>query len=266
MRIQEEELKTLATRAVDAHNRVISATTVVTPSGWIGNVNTVVECTLPEKILMAAHSLEEAGQSPFSAEALIVAAWQKYPRAFGLKGYVEQYPDSNKVLAAIMGGKGIARRGWLAKMGQKLYALTRDGRQVIRRLFSDDEQPEAAASTEPVKVSPEHDKLVNNLLASSAFDKYREGRQTELTFADACRFWNVTDSLSNEVLNARLDHVGAGIAAVERQVGFGSATLSNGRSISPTDLEQLGDLHEYLEERFSRHLTLLRNRSGKPVK
>jgi len=227
-------------------------------------VNCGVECTLPEKILLAAHGLEEAGQSPFSAEALIVAAWQKFPRAFGLKGYLEQYPDSNKVLAAIMGGKGIARRGWLAKMGQKLYSLTREGRQVVRRLFTDGEQPEAA-STEAVKLSAELEKLINGLLASSAIEKTREGRQTELTFVDACRFWNVTESLSSEVLNARLDHVGAGIAAVERQVGFGSATLNNGRSVSPAELEQLGDLHEYLEERFSRHLTLLRNRSGGAV-
>ena len=231
-----------------------------------GTVNTVVECTLPEKILMAAHTLEDAGQTPFSAEALIVAAWQKYPRAFGLKGYVEQYPDSNKVLAAIMGGKGIARRGWLAKMGQKLYALTREGRQVVRRLFSDDAPSETTTSTEPVKLSTDHEKLIHLLLASTAFDKHREGRQTELTFADACRFWNVTDSLSSEQLNARLDHVGAGIAAVERQVGFGSTTLNNGRSVSPADLEHLGDLHEYLEERFARHLTLLRNRTGRPVK
>jgi hypothetical protein len=226
------------------------------------NVNPVTECTLPEKILLAAHSLEEAGQSPFSAEALIVAAWQKYPRAFGLKGYVEQYPDSNKVLAAIMGGKGIARRGWLAKMGQKLYSLTREGRQVVRKLFVDEEQPEGAGD-EPVKISAEHEKLLHVLLNSTAFEKHREGRQSELTFADACRFWNVTESVSSDVLNARLDHVGAGIAAVERQVGFGSATLNNGRSVSSKELEQLGDLHEYLEERFSRHLSLLRNRTSR---
>ena len=225
-------------------------------------MNTVVECTLPEKILLAAHGLEESGESPFSAEALIVAAWQKYPRAFGLKGYAEQYPDSNKVLAAIMGGKGIARRGWLAKMGQKLYALTRDGKQVVRRLFVDEEEPEDSTG-KPVKLSQEHEKLLQQLLNSTAVEKYQEGRQAELTFADACRFWNVTENTSSDILNARLDHVGAGIAAMERQVGFGTATLNNGRSVSSKDLDQLSDLHQYLEERFSRHLTLLRNRTGR---
>ena len=108
-------------------------------------VNTIAECTVPEKILLAAFQLEEAGQSPFSAETLIVAVWQKFPRTFGLKGYAEQYPDSNKVLASIMGEKGLARRGWLDKMGQKLYALTREGRQ---------RGAPAAASDEPAGRPP----------------------------------------------------------------------------------------------------------------
>ena len=93
-------------------------------------MTTIAECTVPEKILLAASELEEKGESPFSAEALIVAAWQKFPRAFGLKGFSDQYPDSNKVLASIMGGKGLTRRSLLVKMGQKLYALTREGRAI----------------------------------------------------------------------------------------------------------------------------------------
>ena len=91
----------------------------------------------------------KSGQSPFSAEALIVAAWQKYPQTFGLKGYAEQYPDSNKVLTSIMGEKGLARRGWLVKMGQKLYALTREGRQVVRRLLPGRRRSRAAGRARP---------------------------------------------------------------------------------------------------------------------
>src|SRR5580765_453369 len=94
----------------------------------------VDEFTVPEKILVAAESLDKQGQSPFSAEALIVGSWQKFPRTFGLKGYAEQYPDSNKVLTSIMGERGLAKRGWLAKMGQKLYSLTKEGKSAANRL------------------------------------------------------------------------------------------------------------------------------------
>jgi hypothetical protein len=224
-------------------------------------VNPIAECTLPEKILLAAFQLEEAGQSPFSAEALIVTAWQKYPRTFGLKGYTDLYPDANKVLATIMGVKGLAKRGWLTKMGQKLYAMTRDGRQVVRRLLQGEDQPEAAVSTAPVKLPSDHDKLLQGLLTSSAVEKYTGGRKQEMNFADACRFWNITEHLEAKVLDERLEAVGRHLILIEREIGSGSAVLGNGRKVELDDINLLADLHEYLVDRFSRHLMLLRNRA-----
>jgi hypothetical protein len=222
-------------------------------------VNTIADCTVPERILLAAFQLEQDGQSPFSAEALIVTAWQKYPRTFGLKGYDERYPDSNKVLASIMGEKGLARRGWLAKMGQKLYALTREGRQAVRRLQQGDD--EATPPPVPVKLTRDHDRVLQNLFASTAYEKHRAGQQEELKFADACRFWGITENLSGEALDARLDHLGAALAEAEAQIGPARAVLGNGRSVTRDDLGLLGDIHRHLQERFARHLTLLRNRA-----
>src|SRR2546423_15387007 len=121
------------------------------------SVNVVAECTVPEKILLAASQLEDEGQSPFSAEALIVGAWQKFPKTFGLKGYADQYPDSNKILTSIMGEKGLARRGWLVKMGQKLYALTRDGKQVVQRVLLEEEEEAPGAN---IKLGREMEKVV----------------------------------------------------------------------------------------------------------
>ncbi len=224
-------------------------------------VTPVSECTLPEKILLAAFGLEEQGQSPFTAEALIVAAWQKYPRTFGLKGFEDLYPDSNKVLASIMGEKGLARKGWLLKAGMKIYTLTRDGRQVVRRLHGEATPPKPAA---PVRLDREHDKLLQGLFASSAYDKFREGRQQELKFADACRFWGITESLSGDALDERLDQVEMTLAESERQIGAGRAILASGQSISADDTGILCDLHGYLRQRFAPHLTLLRKRAGRP--
>jgi hypothetical protein len=230
---------------------------------WGVNVNTIAECTVPEKILLAAFQLEEQGQSPFSAEALIVASWQKYPRTFGLKGYDEQYPDSNKVLASIMGEKGLARRGWLIKMGQKLYSLSHEGRRTVRRLLQGEEQPESLKSDRPIKLSKEHDKQLQGLFVTTAYEKFREGRQQELTFADACRFWNITENLSADALDARLDHQRAALAEIERQLGTSNANLSDGHNISGEDIALLCDIHNHLLQRFSRHLTLVRNRAPK---
>ncbi|HJT76800.1 MAG TPA: hypothetical protein VJ739_06320 [Gemmataceae bacterium] len=224
-------------------------------------MSTVAAPTVSEMILLAAWELEEQGQSPFSAEALIVTSWQKFPRAFGLKGYADQHPDSNKILASIMGRKGLTRRSLLVKMGQKLYALTREGRQAVRALQNADE--ERPAATEAVKLPRDQEKFLLALLASTALEKFKEGRRQELTFADACRFWGITENLHGEVLDARLDRAQSALASVRRLIGTGSAVLSNGRSVDTDEVAQLGQVHAYLEERFNRHLTVLRSRSGR---
>jgi hypothetical protein len=225
-------------------------------------VDTVVDYTLPEKILLAAAALEEAGQSPFSAEALIVGAWQRYPTTFGLKGYTEQYPDSNKVLSSIMGEKGLTRRGWLSKVGQKMYNLTREGRSVVRRLRTDVEEPEDTGG-EPVRLTADQEALLYELFASPALEKYREGRKHEMMFADACRFWNISNGLSAAVLDARLDRVRDGLQAAERLLGRGGAVLRDGRAVDRAAVHLLIEAHEFLEQRFARHLTLLRNRGAR---
>jgi hypothetical protein len=222
---------------------------------------TAASCTVSEMILLAAAELEEKGQSPFSAEALVVAAWQKFPDTFGLKGFAEQYPDSNKVLASIMGQKGLARRAWLAKMGQKRYALTREGRQAARHLRDDSE--EAPAPPQVITLARDQDKFLRGLFASTAWQKFHEGRKTELSFADASRFWDLTESLQGAALDARLERFANSLTALKRLIGRGSATLSNGHSVGADDVVRLGQLHTFLEGRFTSLLTLLRNRPAR---
>lgn len=224
-------------------------------------LSTVAECTVPEKILLSAADLEEGGLSPFSAEALIVASWQKYPQSFGLKGYVDQYPDSNKVLSSIMGVKGLAGRGWLVKVGQKLYALSRDGRQVIHRLRHGEDAPPPPSSLS--RLSREQEKFLNGLWTSTAFEKMQEGRPQELNFSDACSFWGISDDTRGPAVTARMDQILASFADLERFLMLGDATLSSGRSVVPTDVSRLTELHKQLEQRFARHLNLLRSRGGR---
>ncbi len=216
-------------------------------------------------ILLAAWQLEEAGQSPFSAETLIVTTWQKYPRAFGLKGYTDQHPDSNKVLASIMGKRGLARRAMLVKMGQKLYAMTREGRQAVRELMNEEDTTEEMELPlmPAVKLPRDQEKFLLTLLGSTAMQKYQESRKQELTFADACRFWGITENLHGDALDARLEKLQRGLADLKRELGQKCAVLTNGRSISADDVSLLCQVHTYLDERFARHLTLLRNRTGR---
>lgn len=221
----------------------------------------VEEFTVPEKILLAADVLDKEGQSPFSAEALIVASWQKFPKTFGLKGYADQYPDSNKILSSIMGEKGLARRGWLVKMGQKLYALTREGRQVVRRVSLD--QSEDPTPNHHLRLSRDMEKFVIGLQDSVATQKFEENRKSELTFADACRFWGVSETMKTEAIDHRIQHVHNNLTELDRTLGENEAEVSGGRIIAPGDIRVLANIHRYMEDRFDRHLNLMRSRTGR---
>jgi hypothetical protein len=224
-------------------------------------VSAIAEYTLSEMILLAAKKLQEQGQVPFSAEDLIVASWRENPKAFGLKGYAEQFPDSNRVLASIMGERGLARKGWLVKMGQKLYNLSPEGQRMVKRMMEggDDEEdaPEPVAAQ---RVPRDQEKLLVGLLDSSARKKMEDEKAYELSFADACRFWSITDNLSAEALDAQLNKVESTLSHGERAAAKGAIMIGH-REITRTDMELLRQSHEYLQERFERHLMLLRSRA-----
>lgn len=221
----------------------------------------VDDFTVPEKILVAADHLDKGGQSPFSAEALIVASWQKFPKTFGLKGYAELYPDSNKVLSSIMGEKGLARRGWLVKMGQKLYALTREGRHIIRKVTLQEDEPALDGSLQ--RLSREQEKFVQTLLESSAVQKFEENRKGELTFADACRFWGITENSKGDALDGRLRQVQVQLSELDRALADNDAEMSSSRMLTAGEVRNLTNIHRWMEDRFDRHLNLLRSRVGK---
>lgn len=217
--------------------------------------------TVPEKILLAAENLEKQGQSPFTAEMLIVASWQRFSSTFGLKGFTEKYPDSNKILSSIMGEKGLARRGWLVKMGQKLYALTREGRNVIRRVMMEEEEDAPAGGVQ--RMSREHERFLKVLFDSSAVQKFEDNRKHELSFADACRFWSITENMKGELLDEKLEDVNTTLAELDRILADVDAEMSGGRVVTAGEIRVMTNIHRYMQDRFERHLNLLRSRTSK---
>jgi hypothetical protein len=219
-------------------------------------VSTVAEFTASEKILLAADHLDKQGRSPFTAETLIVASWRQFPETFGLKGYVDQHPDSNKVLSSIMGEKGLARRGWLIKMGKKEYAITREGRRVLARLLQQDEP----APARTIRLPRERERFLLNLLESSALSKMEEGRKNDLTSADAWRFWDITQNLRGDAVDDHLRRVERFLHDLERDLAESDIELGGGRVVTSGDLRVLANVHRYMQDRFAQHLNLLRSR------
>ena len=217
------------------------------------------ELKVSDKILVAASVLDKKGESPFSAEALIVTSWQHFPRTFGLKGYADLYPDSNKVLSSIMGERGLAKRGMLAKLGQKLYALTKEGRRRVA-VISQEEEPEPENHIELAK---DKDRFLQSLFTSSAVRKFEENQKQDLTFADACRFWDISQNLTGEAVDTRLRYIEQSLNELDPILAQEDAQLNSGRVVTAGDLRALRNIHNYMADKFDRHLNLLRSRTSR---
>jgi hypothetical protein len=204
---------------------------------------------------------------------LIVEAWRLYPDTFGLSGYSEKYPDSNRVLTNIMGTKGMRGEGWLRKVGEKQYRLTSaglsDGEALIQR-----GSPELPAGEEAqmnylrAELDRQTAAALDRLITTGAAQKAFNGRPETVSFHDACRFWDITTRTNANTLNTRLaDATVLPDRATEILSGKGDTDglkLANGRLIKK-EINALYDLHVEMQRRFKSELDIIRRRSDERV-
>jgi len=225
------------------------------------------ELSVSEKLLIAAYDLEARGHTPFSAEDLVVSAWQRFPDTFGLAGYRSpdghlSHPDSNRVFAEIMGSKPILSRGFLKKVGTKMYQLTESGNEhacscVGRANIS---------STEKAGLPRDVEKELKRLLSSKAVEKVRENRADDVTFYDACAFWTVSPrstaiEYNGEIANFLKIIEASRKAALEKNVTFEHRGVAYGI----TDLEFLLEVHRRLQNKFRAEIDVIVKRTDERV-
>lgn len=221
-----------------------------------------------DKLLLAASGLEKRNVLPFTAEDLVVAAWNKFPNAFGLVGYYDDqgcplYPDSNRVFAEIMGSKPIRKRGLLVKVGQKMYRLTETGRDLAAQLESSvTEDPEARRSEAKIGLPRDMLSEIRRLLGSRAVRKVDNDQSDSLTFHDACLFWGVTPQSSAIELEGRLENLNGTVSAARRALGGGQARLKHGgKSLSPGSFDLIDSTHHELLKKFQAEIRTIRGRT-----
>src|ERR1044071_4680180 len=151
--------------------------------------------TVPEKLLIAGTALSANTSRTFSAEDLIVHAWQMFPDTFGLAGYSDKYPDANRVLTNIMGTKGMRGKGWLKKVGEKQYRVTSKGLADAHELDGSSERPAAHARASQEDLRAELDRRtvsgLERILQTPAARKALGNEGEAISFYDACGFWDI---------------------------------------------------------------------------
>lgn len=219
--------------------------------------------SVSEKLLLAAYDLEQDGRRPFSAEDLVVAAWRKFPDAFGMAGYRGDdgtllYPDSNRVFAEIMGTKPIRKRGLLVKVGNKLYELTEAGREHARLLLA----RLGASPVEKAGLAREVQQELRRLFTSKATEKHRNRRLADLTFHDACAFWGISPRSSAIEFKGRIANLEGILDAARKAIREKTVAFEHGgQAFSANDLDILLEVHGELLKRFRGEIEVIQKRT-----
>jgi hypothetical protein len=213
--------------------------------------------SLEELVLLAAKELTEQGKISFSAEDLVIAAWKRFPDSFGLEGYGNVHPDSNRVFTKIMGAKGLRGRGWLLKTGEKLYQLSDGGRLYASTLSETGKGGPSRAS-----LSRKEKMALRHLLDSKSVLKLKNGLQDEVVFGDACSFWDISPRSVASTLNDRVTFT-VGLIDIAKQLleeNDSLAFVQGDVAITQDDLTILSRTHQFLLEKFQNELDIIRER------
>ncbi len=216
-----------------------------------------------DKLLIAAKDITDAGRATFSAEDLVVAAWERYPDAFGLAGHLDEsgtpkYPNSNRVYAEIMGSKPLRKQGLLRKVGNKLYRLTEAGRaRAATAAHAGD-----YGSPKKLALARESVEQIRRLFESKAATKARAANIEDVSFFEACGFWGIGPQANSKDLSSRFAHIEAIIDTVMRALGGEKAASARHGAVPFTadDLRTLLYTHTALQERFASEITVIRSR------
>lgn len=219
--------------------------------------------SITEKLVLAAYDLEQSGKRPFSAEDLVVAAWKKFPDAFGLAGYQNQtgepiYPDSNRVFAEIMGSKSIRKKGFLEKVGTKMYQLTVAGQDYARFLST----KSVKTTTKKAALGREIEHELKRLFDAKAWEKFKKGKVDEITFYDACGFWGISPRSSAIEYEGKIANFAKIIETSRKTVQGDKATFEHsGYTFGKKEIEDLFQIHETLLSKFNEEIKIIKTRT-----
>jgi len=220
--------------------------------------------TVPQKLLLAALEARKKSAT-FTAEDLVVQAWKLYPDTFGLSGYGDQYPDSNRVLTNIMGTKGMRGKGWLRKVGEKQYRLSSAGLKDGEGLLEQSAEPGDTKKTEYLRAELDRGSLaaLDRLVSTGAARKALDQTGDKISFHDACGFWDITARSNANTLNARLASTTVILERASEIVAASGAAAGlklPHSTISREDIRKLVQLHEEMLSIFRTELDVIRKR------
>jgi hypothetical protein len=135
-------------------------------------------------ILLAIYEVADGTTELSAYEDIVVRAWTLFPQEFGLRGYVEQYPDSSDLHKPLYGPM---KRDGLVRVQNKKFGLTGHGLAVaeqLRRPGTGDHAPGRVRRDQLIEIE--------RLAKKTAIGLTQQDKASELLDSDLYDFYGVT--------------------------------------------------------------------------
>lgn len=226
-------------------------------------MDSTTQLTQSQTVILAASNLPES----FTEAMLTVTAWKLDKEMFGLIGFKEDYPDHKRVCSVLMGERGLAKRGWLVKVGRSLYQLSRQGKAEAARI-----KGEAIDTTSPtilpmrrelakIQAAAYTGAVLQRMLMSTAYRRYFGGQKTMIGYPEAFAFWGVRHTpqckVADYALTIGLSEADAAFVDAENVMVTDEIILKDSSVVDSARLNRLREVHKYLQnvhlDRIRRH-------------
>ena len=217
-----------------------------------------------DKILLAAFKRSGGEtQKKFTAEELLVTAWESDKWAFGLRGFEEQHPDANRVYTKIDGTSGLVQKGMLEAEGDRVLRITVAGLSHAQSILVSTDEIDSEMQ---FKVDRQLQESLVRLLNSREFQEWLEDHSKVSRFREAGNFWGIAPGTPAKAVRKRIGDVERILEAARERMDQMSADRiveQRGRSlIDRADIDRLLEFHNELKRRFTKDLRILDPEGG----
>jgi hypothetical protein len=222
--------------------------------------------SLREQVMLAA--LDCSGgdlEKTFTSEDLLVAAWKRDRLAFGLRGYEQEYPDSDKVRKELdsrgarqgSASSGLVSSGLLLRVRERIYRLTPAGLAAAAEVLG--AEPDTRGKVERVLAD-----AVGAIVSHPIFRAWIKDPVFPKYFRDGGHFWGVAPGTPPKVIRTRILDVERTLETALRMLdsaGVDEVVSRHGKGLfDRADIERAMNFQAMLKERFAKDLATLQVR------
>lgn len=218
---------------------------------------------LRQQVLLAALKCSGGDlRKAFTAEDLLLAAWERDPMAWGLRGHEMQHPDSERIYteldrASVRGSNvrgGLVGLGLFEKVRQRTYRLTATGLAAASEVAGAD--PSFRGKAERALAD-----ALGAILSHPVFHEWMKDAAMPKHFRDAGHFWGIAAGTPPSVIRARITDVDNTLqkaSSLLHEKGVDEIAARHGRALfDRTDIERAEEFQTTLKRRFAKDLSTL---------